>query len=44
MQAQDTLHFWFEALTPKQHFVKNAIALASHAAALALLAEPGSSF
>jgi len=24
MQAQDILHFWFEALTPKQHFVKDA--------------------
>lgn len=24
MQAQDILHFWFEELTPKQHFVKDA--------------------
>jgi uncharacterized protein (DUF924 family) len=24
MQAQDILHFWFEGLTPKQHFVKDA--------------------
>ena len=24
MQAQDTLHFWFEELTDKQHFAKDA--------------------
>jgi uncharacterized protein (DUF924 family) len=24
MQAQDVLHFWFEELTPKQHFAKDA--------------------
>lgn len=24
MQAQDILHFWFEELTPKQHFAKDA--------------------
>ena len=24
MQAQEILHFWFEELTPKQHFVKDA--------------------
>ena len=24
MQAQDILHFWFDELTPKQHFVKDA--------------------
>jgi uncharacterized protein (DUF924 family) len=24
MQAHDILHFWFETLTPKQHFVKDA--------------------
>ena len=24
MQPQDILHFWFEELTPKQHFVKDA--------------------
>jgi uncharacterized protein (DUF924 family) len=23
MQPQSTLHFWFEKLTPKQHFVKD---------------------
>jgi len=44
MQAQDTLHFWFEALTPRQHCVKNAVAPTSNVAALALLAEPGPSF
>jgi uncharacterized protein (DUF924 family) len=25
MQAQDILHFWFEELTPKQHFVKDVV-------------------
>jgi len=44
MQAQDTRHFWFEALTPRQHCVKSAVVPASSAAALALLAEPGPSF
>ncbi len=24
MPAQAILHFWFEELTPKQHFVKDA--------------------
>jgi uncharacterized protein (DUF924 family) len=24
MQAQDIIHFWFEELTPRQHFVKDA--------------------
>jgi uncharacterized protein (DUF924 family) len=24
MYPQSTLHFWFEELTPKQHFVKDA--------------------
>ena len=24
MQPQSILHFWFEELTPKQHFVKDA--------------------
>jgi uncharacterized protein (DUF924 family) len=24
LQPQSILHFWFEELTPKQHFVKNA--------------------
>jgi uncharacterized protein (DUF924 family) len=24
MQAQDVLHFWFDELTPKQHFAKDA--------------------
>jgi uncharacterized protein (DUF924 family) len=24
MQAQEILHFWFEDLTPKQHFIKDA--------------------
>jgi uncharacterized protein (DUF924 family) len=24
MKAQEILHFWFEGLTPKQHFVKDA--------------------
>ena len=23
MNSQSTLHFWFEELTPKQHFVKD---------------------
>jgi uncharacterized protein (DUF924 family) len=25
MQAQEILHFWFEELTPQQHFVKDAV-------------------
>ena len=25
MQPQTILHFWFEELTPKQHFVKDAV-------------------
>ena len=24
MQSQDILHFWFDELTPKQHFAKDA--------------------
>ena len=24
MQPRDIIHFWFEELTPKQHFIKDA--------------------
>lgn len=36
MQAPDILHFWFQKLTPEQHFAQDA--------ALAFLTEPGAGF
>ena len=45
MQAHNILHFWFEELTNKQHFAKEAVpGLRSNAEELAFLNEAGSSF